>query len=78
MNTATETLGALLQRYAIDNDEPRDVLRVRFDEAMRRGDDPLHTLPYLAGLGIQMRSTQKGAIPTSLRHLPRPSRRLLV
>ena len=56
MNRATETLGALLQRYAGDNDEPRDVARIRFDEAMRHGDDPLHILPYLAGLGIQVRS----------------------
>jgi hypothetical protein len=52
MNSATETLGALLQRYAGDNDEPRDVPRVRFDEAVKRGDDPLHILPYLASLGI--------------------------
>ncbi|HEY1857325.1 hypothetical protein [Acidocella sp.] len=55
MNTATETLGALLQRYAGDNDEPRDVPRVRFDEAMQSGDDPLHILPYLTGLGIAVR-----------------------
>jgi hypothetical protein len=56
MNTATETLGALLQRYSGDNDEPRAVPRVCFDEAMQRGDDPLHILPYLAGLGIPVRS----------------------
>jgi hypothetical protein len=56
MNTAPETLGALLKRYAGDNDEPRDVPRIRFDEALQRGDDPLHILPYLAGLGISVRS----------------------
>ena len=56
MDPATETLGALLTRYAGDNDEPRDVPRIRFDEALRRGDDPLHVLPYLAGLGIPVRS----------------------
>jgi hypothetical protein len=52
MNTAPEPLSALLRRYAGDNDEPRDVLRVRFDEAVKRGDDPLHILPYLSSLGI--------------------------
>ncbi len=41
MNTATETLGALLQRYAGDNDELRAVPSIRFDEALQRGDDPL-------------------------------------
>ncbi len=56
MNTATETLGELLQRYAGDNDERRDVPRIRFDETVKRGDDPLQILPYLAGLGIQVRS----------------------
>ncbi|HEY1856959.1 hypothetical protein [Acidocella sp.] len=52
MDKAPETLRALLRRYAGENDEPRDVPRVRFDEAVRQGDDPLHILPYLASLGI--------------------------
>jgi hypothetical protein len=52
MTLAPEPLSALLRRYAGENDEPCDVPRVRFDEAVKRGDDPLHILPYLASVGI--------------------------
>jgi hypothetical protein len=62
MNTAPETLGALLKRYAGENDEPRDVPRVRFDEAMQRGDDPLHILPYLAARLPHVRTRRKPRI----------------
>jgi hypothetical protein len=48
----TETLAALLRRYCDENDEPRDVPRINFAEALNRGDDPLHILPYMAGLGM--------------------------
>ena len=41
---------------ATTSDEPRDVPRVSLAEALRRGDDPLHILPYLAGLGLAVRS----------------------
>ena len=58
MNTAPEPLRALLQRYAGENDEPRDVPRVRFDEAVKRGDDPHHILPYLASLGIAVETLE--------------------
>ena len=51
-----ETLAALLQRYCADHDEPRDVPRVSLAEAVRAGDDPLHVIPYLAGLGLPVRS----------------------
>lgn len=51
-----ETLAALLRRYRGDHDEPRDVPRISLAEAVRRGDDPLHVLPYLAGLGLAVRT----------------------
>jgi hypothetical protein len=56
MSTETnlETLNALLRRYAGENDLPRDVPRIRFDEALERGDDPINLLHYLAGLGIRV------------------------
>jgi len=56
MPDAPETLAALLRRYCADDDEPRDVPRVSLAEAMRAGDDPLHIIPYLAGLGLPVRS----------------------
>ena len=52
MSTTHEPLADLLRRYSDDPDEPPDALRVSFAEALRRGDDPLHILPYLAGLGL--------------------------
>ena len=55
MPDTTETLAALLRRYCDQNDEPRDVPRVRLADAVRRGDDPLHIIPYLAGLGLTVR-----------------------
>ncbi len=56
MNTEPklQTLDELLTCYAGDNDPPRDVPRIRFEEALQRGDDPIHFLPYLAGLGIEV------------------------
>ena len=56
MPDTTETLAALLRRYCDANDEPRDVPRINLAEAVRRGDDPLHILPYLAGLGLAVGS----------------------
>ena len=56
MSTTHEPLAALLRRYRDDSDEPRDVPRVSLAEALRRGDDPLHILPYLTGLGLAIRS----------------------
>lgn len=56
MPDPTETLAALLRRYRDEHDEPRDVPRVSLAEAVARGDDPLHILPYLAGLGLAVRS----------------------
>jgi hypothetical protein len=56
MPVATETLAALLRRYRDPQDEPRDIPRVSLAEALRCGDDPLHILPYLAGLGTTIRT----------------------
>ena len=56
MDTRNETLGALLERYAGDNDVPRHVPRILFEDALRRSDDPLHVLPYLADIGIEVRT----------------------
>ena len=35
---------------------PREAPRVSLAEALRGGDDPLHILPYLAGLGLTVGS----------------------
>ena len=56
MSTTHETLAALLRRYCDDHDEPRDMSRVSLAEALRDGDDPLHIIPYLAGLGLTVES----------------------
>ncbi len=55
MPDANETLAALLQRYHVDHDQPREVPRVSFAAAVQAGDDPLHVIPYLAGLGLDVR-----------------------
>lgn len=52
----TETLAALLRRYCDEHDEPRDVPRVSLADALRRGDDPLHIIPYFASLGLALGS----------------------
>jgi hypothetical protein len=56
MSTTHETLAAVLRRYCDDPDDLPDVPRFSFAEAVRQGDDPLHILPYLAGLGLAIRS----------------------
>ena len=56
MTETIESLAALMRRYCADDDEPGDVHRVSLAEAPRTGDDPLHILPHLAGLGIAVRS----------------------
>jgi hypothetical protein len=55
MPDANETLAALLRRHCDDQDEPRDVPRVSLAGAITDGDDPLHLIPYMAGLGITVR-----------------------
>jgi hypothetical protein len=57
MSEQPETFAALLRRYRDgDGDEPGEVHRVSFAEAARSGDDPLHILKYLAGLGLAIAS----------------------
>jgi hypothetical protein len=55
MTATTETLATLLRRFCEDHDEPRDVPRLSIADAIREGDDPLHILPYFAGVGIAVR-----------------------
>ena len=55
MPDITETLAALLRRYCEDHDEPRDVPRINIADAVRSGDDPLHVIPYMAGIGLTVR-----------------------
>src|ERR1700722_15163385 len=56
MTDPIESLAALLRRYRDDADDPPDVPRVSLAEALRAGDDPLHVVPYLASLGLSVRS----------------------
>jgi hypothetical protein len=44
----TETLAELLRRFG---DSRLKVARIRFADALARGDDPFNMLPYLATLG---------------------------
>lgn len=52
MTEKPETLEALLRRFCEDFDEPRDVPTVSLADAIRRGNDPLDLLSYMAGLGM--------------------------
>lgn len=54
LSTQLETLDALVRRHAGGNELPRHVPHVRFADALARGDDPLHLLPYFADLGVQI------------------------
>jgi hypothetical protein len=56
MIASHEPLAALLRRYCEPHDGPRDVPRVSLEDAVRRGDDPLHILPYFATLGRTVRN----------------------
>lgn len=56
MSDAPEPLAALLRRFRDPHDEPCQVPRVRLADAVHRGDDPLHILPYFATLGLPVRS----------------------
>lgn len=54
MTQQPETLGALLRRFADDHGDPAEVPSVSLSDAIQQGDDPLHLLPYLASLGMQV------------------------
>ncbi len=56
MTDTAEPLEALLRRYRQDDGEPRAVPTVSLTDAIRLGDDPLHILPYLAGIGMSVAS----------------------
>ncbi|MCB5943944.1 hypothetical protein [Acidocella sp. KAb 2-4] len=49
-----EALEALLRRHAAGRDLPRHVPQLRLADALVRGDDPLHLLPYLNDLGVRI------------------------
>jgi len=52
-----DTLGALdtlVRRHAGGNDLPRHLPHVRIADALVRGDDPLHLLPYFTDIGVQI------------------------
>ncbi len=53
MQEGLETLEALLERYSYIERLP-EVQRVKFADALRQGDDPLHIIPYLSSVGIQV------------------------
>ncbi len=48
------TLDELVRQYAEGNDLPRHVPHVRLADALARGDDPLHLLPYFRDLGAKI------------------------
>ena len=54
MDQEIQTLEALLTRYSEIEKLP-DVHRIKFADAVRTGDDPLHIIKYLATLGIEVR-----------------------
>ena len=54
MDEEIQTLEALLTRYSEIEKLP-DVQRIKFTDAVRTGDDPLHVIRYLATLGIEVR-----------------------
>ena len=56
MAPTPEPLAALLRRYSDDPDAPPEVPRLSLAGALRDGDDPLHILSYLAGLGLTVQS----------------------
>lgn len=54
MEPPQETLASLIGRYLDPDGTPVQVPRVSLSAALREGDDPLHILRYLAGLGLSV------------------------
>lgn len=54
LSAQIETLDALVRRHAAGHDLPRHVPHVRLADALARGDDPLHLLPYFSDLGVRI------------------------
>ena len=48
------TLDELVRQHTEGNDLPRHVPHLRLADALERGDDPLHLLPYFADLGTKI------------------------
>jgi hypothetical protein len=51
MTQALESFDALVRRFADDPEDPGEIARVDFAEAVRLGRDPLDVIAYLARLG---------------------------
>ncbi|HEY1856953.1 hypothetical protein [Acidocella sp.] len=56
--TREKDLAAPLHHHAAGCDLPRYVSKIRFAEALARGDDPLHVLPYFADAGVKITSLE--------------------
>ena len=56
MTVTPEPLSALLGRYSDPDDVPLPLSNIRLAEALAGTGDPLNVLPYLAGLGIVVRT----------------------
>ena len=54
MTQQPETLDALLRRFGDDDGGTGEIPTVSLADAIHRGDDPLHLLPYLASLGMKV------------------------
>jgi hypothetical protein len=52
MSHTAEPLAELLRRYHDPAEEPAEVTRISLTAALQRGDDPMHIIEYLNGLGI--------------------------
>jgi hypothetical protein len=58
LSSQLETLDALVRRHAAGNDIPRPLPQMRLADALVRGDDPLHLIPYLRDVGVQVRTLE--------------------
>ncbi len=52
------TLEELVRRHAEGHDLPRHVPHLPLADALARGDDPLHLLPYFADLGTKIENLE--------------------
>jgi hypothetical protein len=56
MTDTQETLEDLLRRFRAAEEGGGPVPRISLASALAAGDDPLHVLPYMAGLGMPVRT----------------------
>ncbi|EKM99416.1 hypothetical protein MXAZACID_10513 [Acidocella sp. MX-AZ02] len=52
-------LDELVRQHAEGHDLPRHIPHVRLADALARGDDPLHLLPYFADLGTKIENLEE-------------------